>query len=41
MSVSAAVGTIRTVRFHGFGEPAEVLRLDKVAIPAHIKRQSS
>ena len=24
---------MRTVRFHGFGEPVEVLRLEEVAIP--------
>jgi NADPH:quinone reductase-like Zn-dependent oxidoreductase len=34
MSASAStIGTMRTVRFHGFGEPAEVLRLEEVAIP--------
>ncbi len=27
-------GTTRTVRFHGYGEPADVLRLDEAAIPA-------
>jgi NADPH:quinone reductase-like Zn-dependent oxidoreductase len=31
-SESAAV-TMRTVRFHNYGEPADVLRLDEVAIP--------
>ena len=34
MSASAStIGTMRTVRFHGFGEPAEVLRLEEVTIP--------
>jgi NADPH:quinone reductase-like Zn-dependent oxidoreductase len=34
MSASAStIGTMRTVRFHGFGEPAEVLRLEEMAIP--------
>jgi len=34
MSVSASpIGTMRTVRFHEFGEPGEVLRLEEVAIP--------
>lgn len=27
-------GTMRTVRFHGYGEPPEVLRLDEAAIPS-------
>jgi NADPH:quinone reductase-like Zn-dependent oxidoreductase len=29
-----ATGTMRTIRFHGFGEPADVLRLEEVAIPS-------
>jgi NADPH:quinone reductase-like Zn-dependent oxidoreductase len=27
-------GTMRTVRFHGYGEPVEVLRLDRLAVPS-------
>jgi hypothetical protein len=26
--------TMRTVRFHEYGEPAEVLRLDRIAVPS-------
>ena len=26
--------TMRTLRFHEFGEPAEVLRLDRIAVPS-------
>jgi NADPH:quinone reductase-like Zn-dependent oxidoreductase len=25
--------TIRTVRFHEYGEPVEVLRMDRIAVP--------
>src|SRR3984957_1233914 len=35
MSVPApAAGTMRTLRFHAYGEPAAVLRLEEAAIPA-------
>lgn len=30
----SAAGTMRTVRFHEYGEPADVLRLDRVAVPS-------
>jgi NADPH:quinone reductase-like Zn-dependent oxidoreductase len=33
MSVATSAGTMRTIRFHAYGEPADVLRLDKAAIP--------
>ena len=29
-----ATGTMRTIHFNGFGEPADVLRLEEVAIPS-------
>ena len=29
----SASATMRTVRFHNYGEPADVLRLEEVAIP--------
>ncbi len=29
-----AIATMRTLRFHGYGEPADVLRLDRAAIPS-------
>ncbi len=32
--LGVATGTMRTVRFHGYGEPADVLRLDHAPIPA-------
>ena len=31
---AAARSTIRTVRFHGYGEPAEVLRLEEAPVPS-------
>src|SRR4051812_25361717 len=29
----SAAATMRTVRFHDYGEPADVLRMDQVAVP--------
>jgi len=31
---NSATGTMRTVRFHGYGEPGDVLHLETVAVPA-------
>lgn len=33
MHVDSAAGTMRTVRFHEYGEPADVLRLETTAVP--------
>ena len=32
----ATIDTMRAVRFHEYGEPGDVLRLDTVAVPAPV-----
>jgi hypothetical protein len=35
------VGTMRTLRFHRYGEPTDVLRLEKAAIPSPVRVTSA